>query len=226
MCISSENIHSIWKIALTAEDGNNDISYDRTYPALLQAGKDCLEHLDKEDAITYIKILALATYGWMPTILDNMGGKDEDIVAALKEIRNNPRGINNQDALNTLKNFTNNSYVGLSKFLHFMFPNNFAIWDSNVYRALKIASAFDNFKGNEKDIRDKFGGTINANVKKAFECYEKAIIAAAESMPSLKEAEKGEISVLRCIEKRLFCFGKHFAKSKSKKSSDEETAEQ
>ena len=136
------NIEKIYKNKYIKNLVNNykDISYEKAYPALCYAGKLCKENPD----ISHIKILALAVYGWMPTILDNMGYTEENNKEWEKEICSSVKKIINEDGdlnkcskdFDNLKAFVNNSYVGLSKFLHFLLPDKFAIWDSNVYIAL------------------------------------------------------------------------------------------
>ena len=144
-CITKENIKNILDDPFCRRCYNSlseaDIHYKMTYPALLAVGKICKQTPN----IDNIKILALATYGWMPTILDSMGYTNEtEIDAYEKKVVNDVRKAIERDVVqsNDLKNLTkfiNNSYVGLSKFLHFLRPDLYAIWDSNVYCALKFA---------------------------------------------------------------------------------------
>ena len=70
------------------------------------------------------------TYGWMPTI---MNFKSDDFQLAVT-ILNKAKGIeriSNEDIL-LLKGLINNSLVGVSKLLHFINPDVYAIWDSRV----------------------------------------------------------------------------------------------
>ena len=70
------------------------------------------------------------TYGWMPTIL-NFKSDDFDLaVIALNRAKAATR-ISNAD-LTILKGLINNSLVGVSKLLHFINPQVYAIWDSRV----------------------------------------------------------------------------------------------
>jgi hypothetical protein len=70
------------------------------------------------------------TYGWMPTIL-NFKSDDFDLaVAALNRAKATAR-ISNADLM-VLKGLINNSLVGVSKLLHFINPQVYAIWDSRV----------------------------------------------------------------------------------------------
>lgn len=74
------------------------------------------------------------TYSWMPTIL---GFRPEKISEATTILNNAKQGNRpNSNALDILKSCFNNSLVGSSKLLHFVNPEQFAIWDSRVYRYL------------------------------------------------------------------------------------------
>lgn len=72
------------------------------------------------------------TYGWMPTIFDFRSDNFDEALDILNEakIGNKPT----TDNLVLLKGLLNNSLVGTTKLLHFINPDNFAIWDSRVYR--------------------------------------------------------------------------------------------
>jgi len=72
------------------------------------------------------------TYGWMPTILD-FKGKNNDWEWCVKSLNkvHNKQSITNRE-LQTLADVVNGSVVGVSKLLHFIDPNQYAIWDSNV----------------------------------------------------------------------------------------------
>lgn len=235
MCISSDNIRTIFNAVfcqrLVQNDGN--ICYNRTYPVLLNLG----EHYRQPQNIDDIKLLALATYGWMPTILDNMGYKanlpyerwEQRVVTALSNVRD-LGSLMRAGRVSILKKFTNNSYVGLSKFLHFIYPNNFAIWDSNVYLALKFVNADGdgNFLNNlNNELNDgeigqdnyqtlqQYGELVETirnccsddlarktNTRTRFFQYETAIL----------EANGEEHATLRDLEKSLFCLGQKLQK--------------
>jgi len=73
-------------------------------------------------------------YGWMPTIIHL---NKEDLVKVLYLLNSVKSGhiIDAKDSL-ILKKCINNSLVGLSKLLHFINPEQYAIWDSRIYRYL------------------------------------------------------------------------------------------
>ncbi len=96
-----------------------------------------LNYFKKTDVLTLddIVIGISFTYSWMPTIL-----KKIDLTAAddLIKIFNKAKQGHQLTVpeLQTLKNAFNNSLVGVSKLLHFIHPEHYAIWDSRVFRFL------------------------------------------------------------------------------------------
>ncbi len=79
-------------------------------------------------------------YGWMPTMLTIYGNND-DINLALHDINRAKQGtkLTKQEIGNIVK-VINHSLVGTSKLLHFISPNNYAIWDSRVCKYLSKGS--------------------------------------------------------------------------------------
>jgi hypothetical protein len=82
----------------------------------------------------------------MPTIFDFRSDKFDEALDILNEakIGNKPTAEN----LALLKRLFNNSLVGTTKLLHFIKPDNFAIWDSRVYRYLTHDEPYDSRIGN------------------------------------------------------------------------------
>jgi len=74
------------------------------------------------------------TYGWMPTMFDFRSTEFDMVLRILNDAKVGK--IPTEDDLQILKRCFNNSLVGTSKLLHFINPNEFAIWDSRVYRYL------------------------------------------------------------------------------------------
>lgn len=92
------------------------------------------------------------TYGWMPTIFDF---RSDNFVEALDILNKAKMGRKlTADNLALLKGLLNNSLVGTTKLLHFINPDNFAIWDSRVYRYLTNKEPHDNRIGNCKAYLD------------------------------------------------------------------------
>lgn len=74
------------------------------------------------------------TYGWMPTMFDFRSTEFDKVLSILNAAKSGI--IPTVSDLKVLKSCFNNSLVGTSKLLHFINPNEFAIWDSRVYRYL------------------------------------------------------------------------------------------
>lgn len=117
------------------EQDEKNISIDNnssdliSYPEFIKYFEE-LKDISKSNIVIGINF----TYGWMPTIFE-FGSQDFDEIA--KILNHVKKGIMPTiDKLAILKTCFNNSLVGTSKLLHFINPNNFAIWDSNVYRYL------------------------------------------------------------------------------------------
>ena len=174
-------------------------TYDATYDALRAAGAACKQNLSENN----IKILTLAVYGWMPTVLDiakEYGGqqiKMESVKSAIQFAKNwKQSGSNNieraMEQFEILARFIDNSYVGASKFLHFLFPDSFAIFDSNIAEVLNELSK-DLTNEKQRPIFSK-----NANKPANFILYELAMRKAVEIM-----RKDGDAS-LRKVERVLF----------------------
>ena len=80
--------------------------------------------------------LALAVYGWMPTILRSLEISDEQL-KRVKRVSDIDSGIGVIREFNAPP--VNNSWVGSSKFLHFLNPQVFPIWDSHIARAFGLS---------------------------------------------------------------------------------------
>jgi len=70
------------------------------------------------------------TYGWMPTILDFRPTDLQTCLTILNKVHSHQTILDSEVV--TLANAVNGSLVGVSKLLHFIDPNGYAIWDSNV----------------------------------------------------------------------------------------------
>ena len=85
------------------------------------------------------------TYSWMPTILKRSNLSNIDQVT--KILNNVKQSIEiSDDDLLLLKEFSNNSLVGASKLLHFINPEDYAIWDSRVFKFLNNNEAAHKYK--------------------------------------------------------------------------------
>ena len=80
------------------------------------------------------RIGSLMIYGWMPTILRTEKTNFEQFADTLNYLK-----LGGQPEIE--QPFVNASWVGTSKFLHFLKPNQWAIWDSRVCTALGWGSS-------------------------------------------------------------------------------------
>ena len=116
--------------------------YLRTYPQLLRSTALLAREMG-EDALPAIAHMA---YGWMPTILKKFRESKPDIVGPATRCRSF------EDASALIQSLDdspiNNSWVGLSKVLHFVNPDFFPIWDSRVATHFSLKNAYQVNKKN------------------------------------------------------------------------------
>lgn len=125
---NQEFIEQLTKIANNIDSTKEN--YLLSYPHFLNYFKN-LENIKLENLIIGISF----TYSWMPTILKSIKLENsEKTLSILNEVKNGTKI--NEEQLSTLKSTFNNSLVGTSKLLHFINPQQYAIWDSRVFRFL------------------------------------------------------------------------------------------
>lgn len=105
-------------------DGTQD-SYNKSYCHFIKYFQD-KQRITEHNLI----IAANFTYGWMPTILEFKSDEFDLAVSVVNKAKQSKR-ISDEELL-VLKKLMNNSIVGVSKMLHFINPNVYAIWDSRV----------------------------------------------------------------------------------------------
>ncbi len=108
---------------------SDEKSYFFTYHHFIQYFRERTT-LSQQDVIIGISFV----YSWMPTILTINVQK---LASATEIVNKAKRGeaLKDED-FEILKECFNNSMVGTSKLLHFIDPEKYAIWDSNVCRFL------------------------------------------------------------------------------------------
>lgn len=113
-------------------DSEKDKFHLGTYPLFLEFFRDriAVDSVTESDA----KIGAILAYSWM--------GRGKPKIASLEKFGSAVNALSkarsekiNVSELQNIVNFVSGSLVGTSKFLHFLNPKCFAIWDSNVARA-------------------------------------------------------------------------------------------
>ena len=90
-------------------------------------------------------------YGWMPTILKKISGING--ILPLWDQAKTEKLLEPKD-LDLIRICINNSLVGTSKLLHFINPNQYAIWDSVVFKYLTGVNANNEQIKNASDYRD------------------------------------------------------------------------
>lgn len=104
--------------------------YIKSYPYYTNffAKKD---NLSKEDIVLGLGLV----YSWMPTIPNNIKFDLLDDALPILKRAKSAVDLSKEEYL-ILKCLCNNSLVGASKLLHFINPEQFAIWDSKIYSYL------------------------------------------------------------------------------------------
>lgn len=111
--------------------------FDKEQENYLIAYSHFLNYFKKTDVLTLddIVIGISFTYSWMPTILKKIDlTAADDLIKIFNKAKQGHQLI--VPELQTLKSAFNNSLVGVSKLLHFIHPEHYAIWDSRVFRFL------------------------------------------------------------------------------------------
>jgi len=178
--------------------------YLKSYPKLLNAAKSLLNL--KEDSILPISHLA---YAWMPTILTyNKENIDievfEKTVCSAASVKNQYDAIELLDVLPETSPI-NNSWIGLSKVLHFINPDLFPIWDS------RVAACFNKFNQqayNKKNIYIDYCNFI-------FQYLNTRKVQRVKSVYEKKASYS--ISSIRALEFLLFGIGKEILKERAEK---------
>jgi len=107
-----------------------DDFYTNSYPHYVNFFAQKKE-FTKEDIILGMGLV----YSWMPTMPKNINFKKlEEALPILNRAKNG--GIVGKDEYVVLKSLCNNSLVGASKLLHFINPEQYAIWDRKIYAYL------------------------------------------------------------------------------------------
>lgn len=125
---NQEILEQLTKIANNIDSTKDN--YFQSYPHFLNYFKN-LDSINLENIFIGISF----TYSWMPTILKSIKLENsEKVISILNDVKIGKQL--NEEQLYILKVSFNNSLVGTSKLLHFINPNQYAIWDSRVFRFL------------------------------------------------------------------------------------------
>lgn len=124
----------------------------------------------------------------MPTIFDFRSDNFDEALDILNKAKSGIKPT--ADNLALLKGLLNNSLVGTTKLLHFINPDNFAIWDSRVYRYLTNKEPYDNRIGNCNTYLDYLAFCDYLTKQQEFSSLKKSIEKkVGYSMTALRVAE-------------------------------------
>lgn len=194
--MKSKTMNARIKIDLSDLVGFKELFEHDSY---LESYKYFIDYFKGLEKIKYIHAVigAHAVYGWMPTILNCNEGKSfseekqEEIVQILKAAKLSTP-LEKRD-LETLKTWINNSIVGASKLLHFINPEVYPIWDSNINRVLFGATS--SYKTNDVDRYLEYKELITEWAK------DERLIAKKKKSELFKGSD---ISNIRYVEALLF----------------------
>jgi hypothetical protein len=110
-------------------------TYLATYPCIIAIGTSS----GLADAQRFYQLAAMI-YGWMPRVLRIDPEFTLQAIAAFGEAQTASSGNFHQVPIQNIKNCLH-SVVGASKLLHFVNPNVFPIWDSNIAKFLGISKS-------------------------------------------------------------------------------------
>lgn len=107
------------------DDQDPNHTYHKSY-------KHFVSYFSEKPQLTELDLVIGAnfTYGWMPTILNFKSNEFDSAVRIINKAKK-PERIDDDEII-VLKGLINNSLVGVSKLLHFINPDVYAIWDSRV----------------------------------------------------------------------------------------------
>ncbi len=114
------------------------------------------------------------SYGWMPRIFEFKSEIDNEIIEILNKAKQG-KSLN-ENELKKLRSCFNNSCVGMSKLLHFINPNVFAIWDSHIYSYLTKKSKKLSSKTDVKEYLEYLNLCKEITEKKKYSEIHKLIV--------------------------------------------------
>ena len=175
-------------------DGFDLADYRTGYGALLRLFSCFVDVADYEKAF----VGALAVYGWMPTIPQEPLSREfwersRDALALLRASESWAAANVTLEQRPELLRLVNGSGVGTSKFLHFLNPNVFPIWDSRIARCFNCRWQY---QYDQPAAYIEYASGIART------------IAAGVTFPVAFEEFCGDVGVLRKLEFLLYIYGR------------------
>lgn len=178
------SIMSLIEYAKNISDLNNDLVYS-SYSKLLNFSSSCVETKNENLLIG----IAHMVYGWMPTMLEY-----REIIELDSFWENVKAGSLDINFLNMIKSSINNSIVGGSKFLHFLNPMEYAIFDSRVFSSITKSKSYE-YNTNNVENYSKYIIKLRSMRNEANELKQYLIG---------KRLISHDIGLMRCMELCLF----------------------
>lgn len=128
---------SLAERALNCKERDRDTFYRTSYPIILRQMQR-LSFDGSEEDFNNLQVCLILIYSWMGRgVLTSL----PEARSHYEVVRNDLRRVRLQDgisleSLERVRDLVNGSTTGASKFLHFLAPDRFAIWDSNVEKGL------------------------------------------------------------------------------------------
>lgn len=170
---------------IAAKIEKDENGYIESYPKLLRAVSVLAREPSEETACG----VAYLAYGWMPTTLKsvdfgNVAGGGAGLMRLAVDSSTAGDAANTLDAVGDASPI-NNSWVGLSKFLHFINPQVFPIWDSKIAKQFGYSYPV---QYNRSDVYRAYLGFIHAcsgsdfayRIKNMHTAYEISDVRAVE----------------------------------------------
>lgn len=191
---------------LTAEriiEDRQSISINKNDIYLLSY-KEFIKFLEVEKIKEHHAIIAAQfTYGWMPTALkDKNKNIPFDHIAQILNKAKKGHNLDNSDYASLMEKI-NNSIVGMSKILHFVNPNKYPIWDSNIYFYITRLGNYNSIKYGTIDVYIEYMEKIHQIVSDILK--NKTYKDEIDSLRGEVKTKYGyEISYIRAIELIMF----------------------
>lgn len=172
-------------------------SYSSSYRALVRLASN----IEDDPANEGFAALAHATYGWMPTILKCTYPSHFNALTPISAIKSIDTVSSARAFLRSADNKApiNGSWVGTSKFLHFLNPKVFPIWDSRVATNFHLNWSY---QINTKQVYLQYFDFVHSEIAKGHKWLDETVGNAGKG----REPEKIELCVsrIRCLELVLF----------------------